>query len=289
MNRIQQLLSQLKALLVILLTRIEESSVFEKIVLSYEGLEQKSQNRIWSLLSIAVLVLTLGIVLGPVGYVVTLRSKIDKTVGLTQEISAQQTGTRTERRPAPLPTGWQNIPVTNASDLELVLAQFLANQGVGPNSYLLTQKGNLFSLAATEITLRQVLNFTFQIDGWHPAIVVKKFRLDTNRVRKDLVDFKIDFSLDTTQLNRFASGGLSLPSPETDGDFGEGMGAFNGGPSGTNFPPAPPTSSNSDPTGSSFQPPPSSMDSYNQDPFSSGEGPDIPPPSLPLEPLEEEF
>lgn len=298
MNSLRQFFVQVSQAFWALISRIEESQFFERWVLHYESLDGAQQKRFWSILNFVVYACLLSLVLIPLLTVVSARNHLADLQTLTLEMIQKSQTVQVERRPAPPPSGWQNLPASNTDEMELSLAQFLAAQGVSPNLYAITLKVNNFKLAASEVTLRQALNLTFQLDGWFPAVVIQNYSLKISKARKDLVDLELAFVFDPSQMNRFSSPGFgsrgqSLGNSEGSGDGlfapesgqGSNRAEFPNGPRGNggDFPPAPSGDGNFDSS------PGGGPGFFGGDSSGNYLDDSANPPPLPMEPVEEDF
>ena len=281
MSQLQEFLSKIQLRLVTTLRKVEESSLFERIVQRYESLDPRYQSRVSTAGKALFLILLLYLSVGPLISVAFQKINNSRLDSLLSEIQSFNGENLIERVPAPKPSGWQNLPSNTADDLENSLQQYFANLGIISDNVSLTRSENTFTLKISDFSLRQAVSILFQLDGWQPAIRTTKMKLSVNPNNKVTVDFESSFEFDPAAAQRFAelpqdggfdrgsdSGGSAapLPSDAPTQRIGRPPGfPANGGP----FPPPSGLPSDMSNFENSFPPPPS--EDFNAD---------LPPPAF---------
>jgi hypothetical protein len=267
MNQLQELIDNLKAQITTLLTRIEESPQFEKLVMSYEALDPRHQKRLsaGAILSAAVLALFLFFV--PLWSVIQAKSTNTQYYQLIGEMQAFNTATNVTYMPAPRPLGFNQLPTSPVEDLENSLGQFLANIGVPQDLFVIEKSPTGFSIKIEQISIRQVVYVIFQIDGWHPALKYNTLSVNVSKEKSNLLDMKLILNFDAQEAEKlhstlnFSAGssvglGGGAPVSQAPGSGGETPPTSTPGGGGVDYEYSPPPPAPMDDFGSDLPPPP---------------------------------
>jgi len=194
-QKLLALLAQLHEHLKAFFGKIEESSVFERIMMFYEGLDPSKQKIVRGIMRLGFLSLAVYIVVSPILRSFIARREIQffsqQTFRL-QELSAKGSEVISQ---APKPPGWQAMPASSSGELENSLRDYLANIGISEDYYAANADGlDRFNLNIDELTLKQALAITFQMDGWYPQVLTEKIDItvhpeNSDRLQMQLVAF----------------------------------------------------------------------------------------------------
>jgi len=188
-----------------LVSKIEESALFERIVLKIESLEPRQQ-KAWRLGGfLAGVFVFLGIFLLPLFMVLREKWELSETRDMVNELQSFNSENSVVKRPAPRPQGWQGMPAANITEIESSLEQFSETIGVPPDFIDLkaTPPGDL-SINIKELSLRQAVAIIFQVDGWHPGLDFESLRVSVNPDAKDLLSLNARLRYDESQISQDA-------------------------------------------------------------------------------------
>ncbi len=231
MNNLKMYFDRFVTGLMTVLSKIEESALFEKLVLKFEALEPRQQ-RGWRIGGILAGAIVIGsIVLLPVYLVLRQKMELSNTRDLVNELHSFNNENSVVKRPAPRPQGWQAMPGTNLKEMESTLEQYSETLGIPPD--FISLKSNPpgeINIAIKELSLRQAVAIIFQIDGWHAGLDFDSLKVSVNRQSKDLLTLDAKLRYDQqliasiSQLSVSPSaGGARSPNPVNDGSNETGV------------------------------------------------------------------
>jgi hypothetical protein len=182
--------------------KIEESSAFEKVMAEYESLEPRQQKWVQGFLVLASTGLVLLVLAWPLWDVVQTRSNLAETRSLLGDMKRFQEEQSIVRRPAPKPAGYQPLAVSNPEETEESVRNFLTMIGFRPDDYEITSGEAGTTLKIPELTIRQAVYLSFQMEAWFPQVRMPKLKLSTHKTKKDRLIWESVFenvaTVDTT-------------------------------------------------------------------------------------------
>ena len=192
MNRVWEILGKINEAIKSLLAKIEESSIFERILIFYEGLDPSKQALARGILRFGCFALAIVTLFSPLMKSYSSKSDIktfDEAAFQLQLIAAKGSEVVSQ---APKPSTWQSLPASSSAELENSMREYLANIGV-PDELFVAQADGLdrFNLNIEELTLRQALAITFQFDGWHPAVRTENLEIKIHGKNPDRLSLSI--------------------------------------------------------------------------------------------------
>jgi hypothetical protein len=192
MNKLLEILAKVNEAVKNLLTKIEESSAFEKVMIAYEAMDPTRQALTRGVMRLSALSLGLFILFSPLWTSYSTKSTIktfDESTFQLQVLAARGTEVVSQ---APKPSTWQNLPASSSAELENSIREYLANIGVPEELYVAQADGiDRFNLNIEELTLRQALALTFQFDGWYPAVRAENLEINVHAKNPDRLSLKI--------------------------------------------------------------------------------------------------
>jgi hypothetical protein len=249
MNNLAIYLEKLRVFLNDLIVKVEESPLFERLVLKYESLEPKQQRWVrnggtLAFFSVIGLVFFLPLILA-----LQSKSQVSSMRKLLFEVQSFNNENSIVRRPAPRPRDWRALPAGTLQDLESSLQNFSETIGIPSDFVAVKGAGNGLSIDIQELSLRQAVALLYQIDGWFPAVKFDENKISIHPDSKDLLTLRAQLSYDETlaaQLPQDAGAasfgrggrGRSLPLDDDDG-YGAGAAAYPGGESSGALPSPP--------------------------------------------------
>jgi hypothetical protein len=207
MNRILELGRALKNAFVNFLQKIEESSFFERSVLKWESLDPRYQKRYLAFLNFAAYLFVILVFAWPPFIVLTERMKLSKFKDLQSEIRSLALTPEIVKKPAAAPMGWLTYPIATIDEFETSLELFLANLGIPLSSGEYKRTGNDMNLVFEDLTIRQILVFVYQIDGWNPALKLNSLSLQNSKSNKVLMRLEANLKYDPSSASTFTSAG----------------------------------------------------------------------------------
>lgn len=266
MNRLYELMDNLKSQFFTLLGKIEESPQFEKALLSFEALDPRYQKRVRAgLLLFGGLAIFLVFSL-PVFSVLSAKKSNLAYYNLIGEMQNFNTTNNIVFQSAPRPQGWVTLPTATQEDLENSLTQFLANNGVPQVLVDIQKTPQGFNIKLEQISIRQAVYFVFQLDGWYPALKFQSLKVSVNKENPELLELAATLDFDVNEAGKLNTALGSQPAPG--GDM-PNYNSAKGPTSGINQNPQGGGSG-----GSEYSPPPPPSPSMGGDDF----GADLPPP-----------
>jgi len=219
---LERLRDQIKPHVLSLLTRVEESPLFERIAHKIENMEPSGQRWLKAAGSMAMILGLMMVTVYPVLSTFAQRYQISNYESLLLDMKAFNAETQTIRKPAPLPSGIHSFDMANATNLRDSLSLYL--QQIGIPSDIFEISGNDFSILINlqELTLRQAMNITFQVDAWHPKLVAETLKISVNETSKDLITMELRLKFDpnatvaSVSQNGAANSGLNAIGEEED-------------------------------------------------------------------------
>jgi hypothetical protein len=192
MNQVTEALGKLNEGIKSTLAKIEEWSFFERIMIFYEGMEPTRQALVRGGIRLGFSFFALWICISPVLHSYSTKSFIrtfnDSTFQL-QTLAAVGSDVVAQ---APKPPSWQALPASSAAELENSMREFLASIGVPDDFFTAKADGaDRFQLDIEELTLRQALAITFQMDGWYPAVRTESLEINVHPKHVDRLNLKL--------------------------------------------------------------------------------------------------
>lgn len=235
---LQGLWDRTKAFMVEGLKRVEDSALFEKMVLEYDSLELRQQK--WIQASLVILLMTTLILIFALPFWNVWHQKgiLESSRDLVSEMRRFQEESSVVHKPAPRPRGFQALPASNADEFEESLKQFVGSIDLaGDLSEISSDKG-VIKLSIPELSIRQALAIVFQTDGWFPAVRTEKLSIEVNPENKELLKMEAEFKFteafqaqagsDTGGGGRSGFGSGNSADSSDDGDTGGGRSSFPG-------------------------------------------------------------
>lgn len=231
MNELLEYWQRLKVFLKDLIQRIEESPLFERVVIKFESLEPRQQ-KAWRLgalyLSLAAIALVYVL---PIWGVVSQKRDIQAKRKLLAELQAFNSENSVVRRPAPRPQGWTSLQAASTKDMETALSQYAESMGIPQDFINSSTTGSSIDLELKELSLRQALTLVYQVDGYHPAMEFESLRIGVHPTAKDLLELKMRARVsDPSVLANYtgAGGGAGRGGSNAGGPSGGQGSSFNG-------------------------------------------------------------
>lgn len=210
MNRLLEIWARIKTGFWALLTQIEESSLFERIVIRFEGLDPIQQRRLQlGGTSLAVL-LTLGLFLYPLFSAIGSKWNNSRAQKMLDQVRTLNIAKNVERKAASQPPGWIPFNAASNDDFRTSLEQFLMKSGVSPELSEIEMSSQKLKLSAPSITIRQANAILFQFEASVPALTVEELKLSINGDNVNLVDLSMTARLDLNAASKL-QGDASSP------------------------------------------------------------------------------
>lgn len=250
-----------------LITLIEESSLFERAVMKYEGLDPQQQRWVRMGGFAGSLILIVGLVCGPLLYVVWAKNQIASYRTLLEDLRMYQAESQVVHQGPSLPSTWKPMGASSAAEAKTSLENYMNQIGLPSDTYQLDTAGGELSLDIKELSIKQALSLIYQLDGWHPVVVLRDLNVSVNPTAKDLLvltaslQFRggANFSSDNGPRSRGSNNGRPGRI-----DSGGPITSRTGGPPGSGINPYDPPSDGSLPL-SPPPPPPPSPDFFEED------------------------
>ena len=244
MNTLQTYWAHFQTWLLATLTKIEESSLFERITLRFEALDPRHQKRVRTAGSLATLFILALLIVMPIVSVIRAKADLANSRMLISDMQSFNADYSVIHKPAPRPAGWQFLSALNLDEAENSLNQFTASIGAPQDATKLERSGNGFTLSITGISLRQVVAIVFQIDGWYPVFKMPKFHVKVSGESRDTLDLEATLTYDSAAAvaSNSAGGASSASNYSRDDESGGGGGpsrAGNGMAGSSDFAPPP--------------------------------------------------
>ena len=213
MNQFSTLLEYLERLKVAILdalSKIENSSYYDRLLNRFEGLEARQQKWIVSGSRLALILLVTYFLLSPLLGLFGAKGKINEQRLLLADMKHFNERVETQPRPAPPPRDWQPLAASTAEEASNSLKSYMASIGFPDGSYqFLTSSNAHLQVDIPELNLRQAQAILYQVDGWYPQV---SSQILSMKVHPD-DDQKLTMSL--TLAHR--GGGFQAPDSETGG------------------------------------------------------------------------
>ncbi len=209
MNRFQELAKALGNLIQNILVKIEESALFERLVLKWESLDPRYQKRYSSFANLFSYLVLMGLFLYPLLSVYSLRVKKENFKELQKEVRALALSPEIIRQPAPPPMGWSPLNIATLDDFEINFENFMATLGVSFESGEFKRSGNSVQILFDEITIRQVFAMLYQLDGWYPALSIKNITVENSKSNKVFLKTNLELEYDSAKAMAFGASGIS--------------------------------------------------------------------------------
>ncbi len=257
-----------------LLAQIESLPIFERALMRLESLEPSRQALVKSTFRFAMLLILTFLILWPLYKVRETKKFISlysDSLYRLQRVSNTPTDIQSH---AQKPADWQNLPASNAQELENSLKDFMANIGVAEDLFTSRVDGlDRMELEIDDLTLKQALSLSYQMDGWHPSVLAENFEMKIHPQNVDRLQLKL------TALVRSALPGGGESLDEHDHDFESSNHETYEAP-----PPPPPPESRFGGNDSPPPPPPDQNFDFDEPPpppnFDDSVPPPPPPPSF---------
>ena len=277
MEKINEILKNIWAKIVLSLKNFENSTLFEQIVRRYEALTPKEQNnfrKTFKFLGIGIF--TFLVLSGPL----TLLSKIKKIKTLEKlegDAFMFQTEYESKNKGYSAPVGWMPLSANSAEDLTDNFNTYLARIGVPESCGTLVSSGENLNLTLKEISIKQATRILFQLEALYPKVKTTKFVSRPNSTNREIIDIEASFEFNSTAGSQFAQGSSPTEgSPEEETNSPSVI--RNGGSPSTVYRSDEP--SNNVPQAGDFIPPPPGGEGFDE--YVPPEMPDdIPPPPPP--------
>jgi len=216
MSRLAEYWQIFKEKFVLFVRMIEESVVFERLMNRYEGLtlEQKKYVQVFS--KTFFMGLFLFLFLYPLVSLVLQRSKLSDLQEVQSRLSALELEMGRSQLEIRTPVGWQRLDASNMNVFQTSLSSYLNSIGVPADIAALSVRGGLLHMSIQDMSLRQLVNMSFQIEGLYPALQFQEYRVSVHAENKETLDFEGRVSLNPALAQRIAASG-AVASPPTGG------------------------------------------------------------------------
>jgi hypothetical protein len=168
---ILEYLERLKAGILDLLSKLEASPYYDRLLNRFETLEARHQKWIVSGGRLLVLALVAYFLVSPFVGLWSEKNKLDSQRALLAEMKIFNEKVETQPRPATLPPDWQPLAASTPEEASNSLKGYLSTIGLPDGSYqFLTSSNSHLKLDIPELNLRQAQAILYQIDGWYPTV-----------------------------------------------------------------------------------------------------------------------
>lgn len=233
MNQLQEFFKRVQAEFSKWVTTLEESTLFERLVGRYDGLEPRQQKQLQWGISVLVVVGLCFVFLYPVIQAVGHRTKIKEYRSLIADIRGLGQAERLKVLSTQFPEGASKLPIASLDEAEMSLEQFLANIGIPVEFYKMTKSTSGFEIQVEELSVRQLQAFLFQIDAWYPQMGLNSVQTQIHPQSKEMLTMKASLAFGG------ASGGVGRVDFDSGDDFDSETQDMGESPPGTSFNPAP--------------------------------------------------
>lgn len=220
--------AQIKTQFAELIRRIEESALYERLVMQYESLEPRQQKWIQASLVLSLITAVSVAFLWPVGSTMSHKSVLGSQRRLIAEMRAFQDEISVVRKPAPRPVGFQTLPIGNAQEFEESLKQFAGSIDLGGDVAEIALEKDVVSVTINELSVRQALSLLFQVDGWYPAVRNEKFKIEVNPDNRELLRMEMQLRYVDGAGAPVGAGGSGTTARNGGGSSDDGMEPLDG-------------------------------------------------------------
>ncbi len=176
-----------------LVQRIEESSAWEHLMNRFEALDPTQKRQLRGVgLALGLALPTLALVY-PLTVVFGEKSRQAAMRDLIEDMREFNLERAVERRAAPAPSGFQNLPIGSASEAEESISQYFSQIGITPEIAEVKSTGGGFSVDIKELTVRQLVALTYQMDGWYPALIADSVKIAVHESDKTLLTLQATY------------------------------------------------------------------------------------------------
>jgi hypothetical protein len=294
-NTISQFFDKISFYFSNLVSKIEQSPTFERLVSKYENSDPQTQKRIQNLTYLSVFLGLVLMIVIPVFYLSFSRSELNQLNSLNNDVRSFSNQSSITYKPAAPPSGWQGLQATNLTEFEQAVTQYITTMGIPQDLFTTktTQEGVV--IKSTAASLRQYSQLLFLMDGWYPGVKILSTEVSVNKDSREMIDFEMNVNFnpaEAAKLSTFRAGNNdsdsfgNLPPPQLNTEDPPSLSRDNtpsdSGASIPSFPPPPPPPSPSGPSGDDY-------DSYISPPEYDEYGDSFDPPSeIPPPPLFED-
>lgn len=243
-------------------SKIESSEAFERLVSKYEALPTRQQKTIKSVSTFIFILIFAWIAVSPFVSTRSLFKENRDFFNLLSSMKLFNSKLEAAKKEYIPPIGWQNISAADINQLQESISNVMASLGIAEDQYEIAPQGETLLVHAKEATIKQLESFMFQIDGLYPRFSIVRNKTSVHPQNKELVAFEIEIGPGEN------TGGIFAERPNfqgQDSDFDsmdegfDGPGVMPPTPSNSDFgsddlPSAPPTPP-SDGTVPGFEPP----------------------------------
>lgn len=175
-----------------LISKLESSVFFERLVSKYEALPPRQQNTYKALSAVFVISIALWFGLSPV-----LKTRLDFSqnrsfFSLISSMKVFNSKLEAARKEYVPPVGWQAIQANDLQQLQESLIVQMAALGVPEDRYEIAVQGDTLLVHVREATVKQLESLLFQLDGLYPHFHVIRNKTSTDSANKDLLQFEIE-------------------------------------------------------------------------------------------------
>lgn len=243
-----------------LVSKVESSVLFERLVNRYESLPTRQQKTIKASATLGITIVLAWFAISPF---VSTRLKFSENRSFFSLISSMKlfnSKLESARKEYIIPVGWQNVAAGDLRQLEDSITVLMASLGIPEELYEVAPQGATIMVHAREATIKQLETFLFQLDGLYPRYAVIRNKTSLHPTNKELVQFELEIGPGS---DRGASAGANLEANDEEFDNIENGDFQDFPPPAESVPSRPRAAPTTPPTGddNDFPPPPTGGDS----------------------------
>ncbi len=223
MEQLQLYLTKAKDGFWTLISKIESSVIFERLVSKYEALPTRNQKTIKAAATVLAVALVSWFVFSPLVKTRFNFSQNRSFFSLVSSMKMFNSKLESARKEYVPPVGWQNISANDFRQLEDSIASIMATLGLQETQYEIALQGSTLLVHSSEATIKQLESFMFQIDGLFPRFSVVRNKTTRHPDNKELIQFEVEIALgevkDSSQaFNEYGEGEMESGDFEMQSD-----------------------------------------------------------------------
>jgi hypothetical protein len=194
MEQLKAYLSKMRDGFWSIISKIESSVLFEKLVSKYESLPTRNQKTIKSIATILCAIALIWFVFSPLIKTRVTFSENRSFFSLISSMKIFNSKLESSRKEFITPVGWQNIQANDLRQLEDSVSVIMAGLGLGETQYEVAPQGATLLVHASEATIKQLESFIFQMDGLYPRFSVVRNKTTIHPDNKELIQFEVEIA-----------------------------------------------------------------------------------------------
>lgn len=177
-----------------LVSKIESSVLFERVVSRYDSLPPRNQKTIKATSTILAMILIAWFAFSP--FIKTRLNLAENRsfFSLVSSMKIFNSKLESARKEYVPPIGWQNLPANDMRQLEDSITVLMASLGIDVSQYEIAPQGSTLLVHAKEATIKQLESFMFELDGLYPRYTVVRNKTSRHPDKKELLQFEIEIA-----------------------------------------------------------------------------------------------